>query len=172
MPVAPSTVARPLSQVNMGSGETVTSTLSSTEQTGDNTLELSDLSGNSNSDNTTANRVVATPRRLDEEAIGKWSAEEEEGTVSSKKSRCSCKEAHRLQANVIMQTKKESATMKLATTRIAKNNELPKGHKDKKSINTIVIEINSIYSSNISPKTAGTNDQCFSVEKRTDWSLS
>ena len=153
MPTA-DTVSRPVSQVNVGSGDTVTSTLSSAEQTG----ELSDLSGNSNnsnSNNTTASRVSATPRRLEEEKIGKRPADEEE-TVSSKKSRRSSKEVQRLQANFIMQTKNESSAMKLAASRIAKSNELPKGHKDKRSINTVVKEVNSIYNSNISPKTAGT----------------
>jgi len=60
---ASATVARPVCQVNVGSGDTVTSTLSSAERTGDNTVGLSDVSGNSNntnSDNTTAMRVAAT----------------------------------------------------------------------------------------------------------------
>jgi len=154
------TVSMPVNQVNLGSGDAVTSTLSSAERTGDNTIELSGVSGNSNntnSDNTTAIRVAAIPRRLEEEDAGKRPVEEEEDTVLSKKSRRSSEEVHRLQANFIMLSKKESSALKLATTRIAKSNELPKGHPDKKSIDNIVKEVNSMYKSSISPKTAGTH---------------
>jgi len=55
-----------------------------------------------------------------------------------------------------MQTKKESTALKLATSRIAASNKFPKGHAEKKSINTIVKEVNDLCGSNISPKTAGT----------------
>jgi len=149
----------PVRQVNMGSGDTVTSTLSSAERTGENTLETtSEESGNSNNTSAGAaeNRVIATPRRLNVNDNRKRSAEEEAASVSSKKSRRSTKEVQRVQANVIMQTKKESMAMKLAMSRIYASNQLPKGHKDKQSINQIVKEVNAACDSNISPKTAGT----------------
>jgi len=75
---------------------------------------------------------------VEEEDAGKPPAEEEEGAVTSKKSRRSTKEVHHLQANFIMQTKKESSALKLVTTRIAKSNKLPKSHPDKKSIKAVV----------------------------------
>ena len=52
----------------------------------------------------------------------------------------------------MMQTKKESSAMKMATSRIVANNKLPKGDPNKKSINRIVKEVNEICDSNISPK--------------------
>jgi len=60
-----------------------------------------------------------------------------------------------VQAHFIMQTKKESTALKLATSRIAASNELPIGHADKKSINAIVKEVNDFCGGNVSPKTAG-----------------
>jgi len=156
-------IDRPLSEVDVGSGDTVISTLSSAERTGGNTIETSEQSGNSDNTATTTPgsvlRAIATPRRLDDNGGRKRSAEDSiSGSVSSKskKSRRSSKEVHRLQANVIMQTKKESMAMKLATSRINANNQLPQGHKDKKSIDQIVREVNAACESNISPKTAGT----------------
>jgi len=55
-----------------------------------------------------------------------------------------------------MKTKKESQAMKIATVRIEKNKALPKDHPDKKSIATIVTEVNNLCDSNISPTTAAT----------------
>jgi len=141
-------VSKPVSQVNINSGDTVTSTLSSAERTGD-TLRTGTGDPLQRTDDGDP-RVVATPRRLEKRPAG-------DGTsVTSKKSRRSSKEVHRVQAHFIMQTKKESTALKLATSRIAASNELPIGHPDKKSINTIVKEVNDLCDSNVSPKTAGT----------------
>ena len=150
-------VVGPVSQVNMGSGETVTSTLSSAERTGDNTLDISDESGNNNAA-MQESRDAPTPRRLNEDANSKKRPAEDGASLTSSKSRTrrSSKEVHRVKAYIIMQSKKDSRAMKMATTKIAESQALPKGHADKKSINTIVKEVNDMCDSSISPKTAGT----------------
>jgi len=72
----PKVLDRPVSQVNLGSGDTVTSTLSSAERTGDVIIDTIEGSGNSNN-NTSASttvstsRVAATPRRLEASGNGK-----------------------------------------------------------------------------------------------------
>jgi len=157
-------IDRPLAQVDVGSGNTATSRLSSAKRTGGNTIETSEQSGNSDNTATTTPRLVlgatATPRRVDDNGCGKRSAEDSTSvSVSSKqkKERRSSKEVHWLQANVIMQTKNESMAMKLATRRIDANNQLPQCHKNKKSINQIVREVNAACESNMSPKTTRTH---------------
>jgi len=175
-----SAVARgkcPVPQGNIGSGDTVTSTLSSAERTNVDLISpesLSDKGNNSNNSGTddsgtNDNRVAPTPRQL----LGTGMPSEGEGggevqgnkkrsgdkdttcTASTKRSRRSSKEVHRVQAHVIMQTKKEADAMKQAMTRIDASNKLEASHPDKKSINQIVKEVNDLCGSNISPKTVG-----------------
>jgi len=166
-------VVRPVQQVRVGSGDTVTSTLSSAERTSLGTTQHGstttsgdvDTETNDNDMDTSTDRPVPTPRRLMEvppevqEAEGNKKRKADDASTSasskSKRTRRSSKEFHRVQANVIMQTKKESAAMKLATTRIEASKKLPDGHPDKKSMNQIVKEVNTLCDSNISPKTVG-----------------
>jgi len=156
----PEPAAGPLPQVHLGSGDTVTSSLSSAERTDGDTLTGGTLTGGGIKNNE-EDRVAATPRRLlgiaaEGEVNGKRTLEENSMTTEpSKKSRRSSKEVFRLQAHVIMQTKKDATAMKLATSRLKANSKLPDGHVDKKSINRIVKEVNDLCDSNISPSTVG-----------------
>ena len=93
-------IDRPLSEVDVGSGDTVISTLSSAERTGGNTIETSEQSGNSDNTATTTPgsvlRAAAAPRRLNDNGDRKRSAEDSiSGSVSSKskKSRRSLRSA-------------------------------------------------------------------------------
>jgi len=136
----------------------VTSTLSSAERTGENASTTRVTTSATTTSTRLASRVVATPRLLagDDDDGRKRAAEDTISVSLSKKSGRSSKEVHRLQANIIMQTRKESMAMKMATTRIVASKALSKGHTEKKSINCIVKEGNEACNSNISPKTAGT----------------
>ncbi len=75
-------------------------------------------------------------------------------TIPSKKRRKSSKQVQQDQAKRRRQEEKEKKAMKLATVRIKKNKQYPKGHKNKISILQIVKEVNALCESNISHKTA------------------
>jgi len=161
--------AIPLPQVNICSGDTVASILSSTERTNTNGDSSNDTGIYDDEDDNNNTTVAPTPRHLlatnnaeennvEVESTSNRKRSPDESSIntgSSKKSRRSSKEVHRLQAHVIMQTKKDCTTMKVATTRIATNNKLADGHPDKKSMNKIVEEVNVLCGSNLSPKTVG-----------------
>ena len=110
-------------------------------------MDLTNRSSSENVDETLEDddQVAPTPRRLLDVAVEdnrKRSAEDTSiSTGSSKRSSRSSKEVHQVQAHVIMQTKKESKAMKLATSRIETNNKLADGYPNKKSINSIVKEV-------------------------------
>jgi len=79
----------------------------------------------------------------------------QEGTTASvKRRRRSSKQVQDAQAAVRRQAEKERKAMKLTTVRIKHNVGLPRGHKAKKSILTIVKEVNVLCDSNVSHKTA------------------
>ena len=73
---------------------------------------------------------------------------------SSKRRRRSSKQVQQAKAAKNRSDNKQKKAMKLATTRIKKNRELPKGHKEKLSDEKIVKEVNLLCDSNISHKTA------------------
>ena len=72
-----------------------------------------------------------------------------------KKSRRSPKELQRHQAMVVMQTQKDKHAMKQATMLIHRNQQLEKGDPTRRSIESIVKEVNERMDSSISSRTAG-----------------
>ena len=72
----------------------------------------------------------------------------------TKKNRRSSKQAQRDAAEVIILSNKQRAAMKYATRKIQRHKLLPKGSRERKSINTIIRETNELMGSNISANTA------------------
>jgi len=94
--------------------------------------------------------ALPTPRRLlDEDSL-----QVQQGPPT-KKSRRSTRDVHAVQAETARKKKVEAMAMKAATRRVQINNSIPKNNPSKRSINSIVHEINKLYGSNISPKTVG-----------------
>jgi len=144
-----------------GEIETVNSTRSSAEQ--NQGAALNSAGSTAVEDSTTATSFDALPpRRLLEStsastpSSGKRSTDDLLGAENPKKHQRSSHEVQHAQANVVMKTKKESKAMKLATVRIQKNKDLATDDPNKKSINVIVMEVNELCDSNISPTTAAT----------------
>ncbi len=139
-----SVIPRVISSNKRSGGTSVVSSLTSEIATTSNGDGNDDTGSVANDD-----ERLPTPRRL----LG----EEENDTEAppSKKSRRSSRDVHAMQAEKAKRKKVEALAMKVATRRVNYNNSLAKNNPNKKSINFIVDEINTIYGSNISPKTVG-----------------
>ena len=94
---------------------------------------------------------LPTPRRLLDECN---SLQVQEGPPTKKSCR-STRDVHAVQAETARKKKVEATAMKAATRRVQINNSLPKNNPSKRSIDSIVDEINKLYGSNMSPKTVG-----------------
>lgn len=131
-------IPKEISNKRKSGGTSVISSLTSEER-----VEINDMTRSADDDiGIEDEATLPTPRRLLDK---RNSLQVQQGPPTTSKKSCrSARDVHAVQAETARREKVESMAMKAATRRVEHNNALPKSNPNKKSINSVVDEINKL----------------------------